>query len=261
MERKDDEAPFPGEPWRRLLEESADGPPEATDARIRAAARRDLAPRGRRWWLPASLAASLVLAVMIVHSQFGTVRRAPMTESNRIGDPAMDARPIDHNDETEAREAGESPAAALTRDASPARDAQPAEDYSRADPDTGSDPAGPSPRVGGPERELKAASEPPGEAAAGEPPPEMVTAAPSAPLPPQPAAPAAAASRSLEAARSGVAADAAGLATPPTPEAWYTAIEKLRAEGRDEEAERELLRLRQAYPGWLEKHLEEQARR
>jgi outer membrane protein assembly factor BamD (BamD/ComL family) len=58
-----------------------------------------------------------------------------------------------------------------------------------------------------------------------------------------------------------VAAEPQGLATPPTPEAWYAAIEKLRAQGRLEEAERELERLEKAYPGWLEKHLEERAPR
>ena len=42
MNEKDSEAPFPREPWKRLLESSGEDPPETTDARIRAAARRDL---------------------------------------------------------------------------------------------------------------------------------------------------------------------------------------------------------------------------
>ena len=77
MERREDETPFPREPWQKLLADAADGPPETTDARIRAAARRDLAPRGLRWWLPASLAASFVLAVMIAPGAGIDVRPHP----------------------------------------------------------------------------------------------------------------------------------------------------------------------------------------
>jgi hypothetical protein len=260
MERKDHEAPFPREPWKRLLEDSAALPPETTDARIRAAARRDLAPRGRRWWLPASLAASLLLAVMIVHSQFGTIRRAPMTESDRSGGPAMDARLIDRNEGPEAREAGEAPAAPARRPA-PAREEAEAGDYGYLDPETGSDLAGVGPRVGGPEHELKAASELPGEAADSAEPAEVVTTGSRRRESPSPQAPPVSAiSSTAEAARPAAAADDQGLVTPPTPEAWYAAIEKLRAEGRLEEAERELERLEKAYPGWLEAHLEKQAR-
>ncbi|MGH8203264.1 MAG: hypothetical protein ACREST_01560, partial [Steroidobacteraceae bacterium] len=46
-----------------------------------------------------------------------------------------------------------------------------------------------------------------------------------------------------------------------SPEDWYAEIEKLRAEGRVEEADRELERLEKAYPGWLKKQLEKQADR
>ncbi len=225
MERPDEQAPFPREPWQRLLENPADGPPETTDARIRAHARRDLAPRGRRWWLPASLAASFVLAVMIVESQFGTIRRAPMTESDRTGGEAMEARIIDRNEGPEAREAGESPAAAPARSKSSARQEAAQDDYGYLDEETGSDEVGIGPRVGGPEHELRAASELSAESA----PASADTDSPVA---------------------------VAAPATPPTPEAWYAEILELRAEGRTEEAERELERLRQAYPGWLEQRAE-----
>jgi hypothetical protein len=223
MERPDEQAPFPREPWQRLLEDSADGPPETTDARIRANARRDLAPRGRRWWLPASLAASFVLAVMIVQSEFGTIRRAPMTESDRIGGEAMEARIIDRREGPEAREAGESPAAAPARSKSPARQEAAKEDYGYLDEETGSDEAGIGPRVGGPEHELRAASELSDESVAAGPASEAPAALPVA---------------------------------PPSPEAWFAAIQQLRAEGRIEEAERELERLRKAWPGWLEQQAE-----
>jgi hypothetical protein len=226
MERPDEEAPFAREPWRRLLAAGEDGPPETTDARIRAAARRDLAPRGRRWWLPASLAASFVLAVVIAQSQFGTIRRAPMTESDRTGGTAMEARIIDRSDGPEAREEGRSPDVAAPRPKAAARQPAPAVDHGYPDEESGSDEAGAAPRVSGPEHEVRAASEPPAESS---------FAVPDAPAP---------------------AADAAAQAAPPTPEAWYAQILELRALGRTDEAERELERLRRAWPGWLEQRAE-----
>lgn len=227
MERREDETPFPREPWQKLLADAADGPPETTDARIRAAARRDLAPRGRRWWLPASLAASFVLAVMIVQSQFGTIRRAPMTESDRTGGEAMQARIIDREAGPESREEGRSPDVAAPLRKAPARPAVEPEDYGYPEEESGSDEAGAAPLVSGPEHEVRAASELPAE---------------SAPAGPPAAAPAA-------------AADGA-QAPPRPPEAWYAEILELRAAGRSEEAERELERLRQAWPGWLEQRAE-----
>lgn len=168
MERRDDEAPFPREPWQRLLGESRDGPPETTDARIRAAARRALAPRSRRWWLPASLAASVVLAVLIVSSEFDTIRRPVVTESAVPGDPALDARRGEQGAGPEADKAGLSEDAAPPR-AAPARKAasdQPEE--ATADIET---PASPSAQ-----RELAA----PGAAAAPAPSSAKVASAESA---------------------------------------------------------------------------------
>jgi len=43
-----------------------------------------------------------------------------------------------------------------------------------------------------------------------------------------------------------------------TPESWYAYVEKLRAEGKVEEADRQLLRLEKAHPGWLERHQRDQ---
>src|SRR5262245_4235900 len=157
MNERDDEAPFPREPWRRLLEGSADGPPETTDARIRAAARRSLAPHGRRWWLPASLAASLVLAVMIVQSEFDAFRRAPIDESEGSGGAAADAQLMDREAKTEARAAGAMPDAGAGRAARP-HESDESEEYGDAEPEAGSDDTGTGPRVGGPEQDLKAAS-------------------------------------------------------------------------------------------------------
>jgi hypothetical protein len=224
MERPDDEAPLAREPWHRLLGGTADGPSETTDARIRAHARRALTPRGRRWWLPASLAASFVLAVLIAQSQFGTIRRAPMTESDRTGGAAMEARISDRDESPESREIGATPAAAAPSRKTTTRQESGPEDYGDPDAQTGSDEAGVAPVVGGPERDVQAASE--------------------------------LADRPAVATPAMMEASAAAQASTPTPEDWYAAIEKLRAEGRIEEAERELERLRKAWPGWLEQQAE-----
>jgi hypothetical protein len=246
MEQRDDQAPFPREPWQRLLAESAGEPPETTDARIRAAARRDLVSRGRRWWLPASLAASLVLAVMIVHSEFGATRRPVLTESAASGDSAIDARLIERSAGPEARESGESPAAAPS--AAPARKAAAQEEYGDLDAETGTEHAGVGPRVGGPEHQLRAASELPGEATTDADTAEAPGIRMDAPAPrAEPAAPSAARTTEMRAK--------AEEPVPPSPEAWYAEIRRLFAAGRRDEAGRELERLRKAYPEWAAKNV------
>ena len=165
MDEKDDTTPFPREPWQRLLEDASDGPPETTDARIRAAARRDLAPRGRRWWLPASLAASFVLAVFVVQSQFGTLRVPVARESDHGAGGAIEARIIDREQAKEARPAGASPSAPGKRQAE-SRDEAEADAYGYLESELAADSAGAGPKVGGPERELKEAMELPQESAA-----------------------------------------------------------------------------------------------
>ncbi len=254
MERRDEEAPFPREPWQRLLGDADDGPPETTDARICAAARRDLAPRGRRWWLPASLAASFVLAVMIVQSEFGTIRRPVMTESAATGDSAIDARLIERGAGPEAREAGKSPDAAASM-AKRAREQAEPDAYGYLDPSTGTEDAGVGPRVGGPEHEIQAASELPGEAAA-----ELDAVTPHAAktdLPPPPRAEAASPAEGITDAPLERSANltSSAMPVPASPESWYTQIRKMFAEGRREEAERELAALRKAYPDWAAKHV------
>ena len=47
----------------------------------------------------------------------------------------------------------------------------------------------------------------------------------------------------------------AAESVPPSPEAWYTQIRKMFAEGRREDAERELAALRKLYPDWAAKHV------
>jgi len=252
MDEKDDTTPFAREPWQRLLEDGSAGPPVTTDARIRAAARRELAPHGRRWWLPASLAASFLLAVFIVQSQFGTLRAPVARESDRCAGGATTESTIDREQAQEARSPGQSPAA---------------------------DSAGAGPTVGGPERELKEAIEMPQVS--------VPTGAPQAmtdmPKPPPTATGnsedrgnvAVTGDRRSEEtpesgsrARSGAVAESAPatarIQPPPfekTPEAWYAYVEKLRAEGKAMEADRQLARLEKAHPGWLELHLRERGDR
>jgi hypothetical protein len=270
MDEKVDTTDFPREPWQRLLADADDGPPETTDARVRAAARRDLAPRGRRWWLPASLAASLVLAVFVVQSQFGSWRVPVASETDGAGG-TLHARIIDREEAEVARPAGQAPAATGKRPA-PTRKSAEADDYGYPDAELAADSAGTGPVVGGPEHELRAASEIPGEAGADEAPPALMD------LPPSPASsPASAGDRDLEnivvtgnrrrdesadRAQADAAAEAQSATTkirpPPfekTPETWYAYIERLRAQGKHEEADRQLARLEKAHPGWVERYL------
>lgn len=280
MDEKDDTTPFEREPWQRLLADAGGEPPETTDARIRAAARRDLAPRFHRWWLPASLAASFVLAVFVVQSQFGTLRVPMRTESHRGDGGAITARIIDREEAEAARPSGRSASAASKRGA-PARSEPEADEFGYEDSELAADSAGAGPMIGGPERELKEAMELPQESAAARE-PRFVTDLPS----PPPAADNEKAEdlgnvvvtgsrrRSEEIAVTASEVQTQGIAAtepattrirpPPfekTPETWYAYIEKLRAQGRIEEADRQLARLEEAHPGWVERYLRDRAER
>jgi hypothetical protein len=232
MNEKDSEAPFPREPWRRLLEKSGEGPSETTDARIRAAARRDLVPRGRRWWLPASLAASFVLAVLVVRSEFGTIRKPLVDESDRGEAAAIHGRIVDREKAREPKAPGQSPKASVRIDLPRAVETE-VDDFGAEDSEFAADAGGMTSHVGGPEREARAASEVPTEVLANTP--------AHSDLPVQ---------ESPEAA----ASPAAAVARPPKPEAWYAEIEALRKAGRNAEADAELARFEAAYPDWIKQH-------
>ena len=45
-----------------------------------------------------------------------------------------------------------------------------------------------------------------------------------------------------------------------TPESWYAYIEKLRSQGKIEEADLQLARLEKAHPGWVERYLRDRPR-
>ncbi|MEX2050489.1 MAG: hypothetical protein WD944_04525 [Steroidobacteraceae bacterium] len=257
---KDDNTPFTREPWQQLLQDRADAPPETTNARIRASARRALAPRAARWCLPASLAASFLLAVLLVQWQYGDGEApAVVTESDLASPEAIEPPSGIDSSRAGSGRAVESAPARQKEAARYRTEDESALDEFAAEPDaqesldritvTGS-------RIGGPEQELKAASEMPAEEASDD-------AAP--PAPAVAGSPDAARERESQAEagrESSLGASFAQTAVEVrTPEAWYADIEKLRAEGRVEEADRELERLKAAHPKWLERHLEELKRR
>ncbi len=256
MNEKDSEAPFPREPWKRLLEVSDEGPPETTDARIRAAARRDLVPRGRRWWLPASLAASFVLAVLVVRSEFGAIRKPLVDESDNGEAVAIHGRIVDREKAQEPRAPGASPKASAKTDLPPAAETED-DDFGAEDSKFAADAGGASPRVGGPEIEVQAASEiPEVEVTAHEMPAAGMTANTPVTSVTSSDAAAAAMDDSTDGKSLGnvVVTGSRATATPPTPEAWYAAIEALRKSGRNAEADAELARFEAAYPDWIKKH-------
>jgi hypothetical protein len=220
--------PVDRDAWRRLLENGSDMPPALTDARIRAAARRALAPRAKRWWLPASLAASLLLAVFVVQWQYGEQGPpAVISESDYAVPAAEDAA---------SRQDASAPPAPAHRAAPPAAK-QPSVNESRAAKAVSADAA---------KREAEEVSEI--TVTAGRRREDSALATPSAPV--------------TAASQEDLAGNSAGVVGQlqksrevlPAPEDWYASIEDLRAAGRHEEADRELERLEAAYPGWLEKN-------
>jgi hypothetical protein len=225
----DQDQPIAREPWQRLLRERYDAPPEVTDARIRQAARRALAPRPSRWWLPASLAASVLLAVMLVQWQYGDDRApayvtesdvaAPMSAAPAAADAAAGAAASDER----AREIPEVPA---------------------VEADFVAPPMTPPP-IQRPQYDL-----PPEPAREREAPTTAISAgAPAqavAPVTPAPAA------ELRGFGKLGGLKESAEA--PRDPEEWYEEVEALRAAGRIDDAEAELARLEAAWPGWLEKN-------
>ncbi|MGE0030696.1 MAG: hypothetical protein AB7T20_06225 [Steroidobacteraceae bacterium] len=221
----DQDQPIAREPWQRLLRERYDAPPEVTDARIRQAARRALAPRPSRWWLPASLAASVLLAVMLVQWQYGDDRAPDFVTESDVAAP-MSAAPA-------AMDAAESAGRAQEARQAPATDA-----------------AIVPPSVPPPLLELPKYDSTPAASAERETPVTGITAgAPAQAVAPATPAPAAE-SRSF--------GKLGGLKesreAPRDPEEWYEEIEALRAQGHSEEADAELASLEAAWPGWLEKN-------
>lgn len=214
-------------------------PPASVDATILARSR-DAArasSRGRRWWIPASVAATALIAVSLVtriqhESSTGlpensvVTARQPSAEAvsaapgpalvqDTPSPPALDATTAPVEDAPplaagpEAEKRGMPP-----RQAMPRMKSRPEAPPTSAQPDTDAALAG--------------------MAMVEESDPDKVAPSPSV------TAPAAAAARTAERA-----------ATPVTPEAWLERIEALETAGRLEEAARERALLEEAYPGWL----------
>lgn len=233
--KTEDDAPIAREPWQRLLRERYDAPPEVTDARIRAAARRALAPRPSRWWLPASLAASVLLAVMLVQWQYGDDRLpAYVTESDVAAPPSTAPEAAD----AAASTAVADESATLTNESALRTEKVPAMDAYVA-PQSAPPPLLDLPQQGAPaglprEREASVTATTSGPVQ------EAVTAAPE---------------RAEEARSFGkLGALKESEAAARDPEEWYREVEALRAAGHIEEADAELARLEAAWPGWLEKN-------
>jgi len=226
MDPKNDE-PIDREPWRRLLAADAGAPSKDTDRLILAEARRALTPHTGRWWLPASLAASLLLAVLLVQWQLeDSGAPAFVTESDVPPAPASSA--ID----------SEASGAASSIEAVPRK--APAEIPAPM-------PPGPSPAVEVPHT----------------PSPPLVDAAPAA-APPLSSADAERAADAATPAQAEFTREPGkfqvvkeSVAARRNPEEWFAEIEVLRAAGRIEEAEAELVRLEAAWPGWLSRHRQE----
>lgn len=212
----------PDDALLRLYERTRSGePPPSVDAAILARARAAVAPARtpRRWWIPASIAATALIALSVVvevDRQTGPVTAPRFDE----------ARQLEKRD-TEAAEAAPTPPAAPTADAT-----LPAPVPAESAP---SKPPVPAPA---------------GEAALPTPSPQPTPGALRERS--QPATP------DLQSMRAAPAAVSAGQAEAdaaiPTPEQWLARIEALEAQGRDTEAARERAALEAAYPGWLERH-------
>jgi hypothetical protein len=254
---KDREPPFPREPWQRLLQDRADAPPETTDARIRAKAQKAVAPRAARWWLPASLAASFLISVLLVQSQFGREEKSTVVTEADLAAPAAAAPPAAAEDSSLVRDrVAESGAVERKDSASSELHYEVAPEDIEPELEAGADEeriATNGAQLSGPEQELKAASEmEPEMVDAAAPPPNSGVVARDAPTTPI-------ATQVDMAPPAAARADAAGTlakeAAPPqrTPEAWYAEIKALRKAGRNKEADAELARFEAAYPGWLKK--------
>jgi hypothetical protein len=213
----DQDPPFPREPWQRLLQERAGAPSETPDARIRAAARRAVLPRAARWWLPASLAASFLLAVILVQLQFGKDDEPAVVTEADLAEPAAPQAPAAAANEAARPQQKES----ATR---PAPFERPPAEFAPE----------PEARLGGPEQDLKSASEWVEDKADDD-------------------LPLLEDDRALqEAPATAITAQPRALSKARAPDDWYAEIEAMRKAGRTQEADAELARFEAAYPDWLE---------
>jgi hypothetical protein len=212
-------------------------PPASVDATILARSRDAVraSSRSRRWWIPASVAATALIAVSLVtRIQHESATGLPENSVVTAEQPSA-----------EAVSAAPGPALVQDTPSPPAPDARtaPVEDAPPLAAGPEAEKRGMPPRQAMPRMkslpeapsagaQLDTDAAPVGGAAVEESGPDK--AAPSV------TAPAAAAARTAE-----------KVAVPDTPETWLERIEALETAGRLEEAARERALLEEAYPGWL----------
>jgi hypothetical protein len=204
-------------------------PPPGLDEHILARSREALgtAARPRRWWIPASVAATALIAFSLV-TRIQHEAATGLPEAGVVTAPQPAA--------VTANNSGEISPAVAEPPPAPAATARPAERGPGIAADRAMDK-----RTMPPRQAMPRMSSGPATPAAGGPPGAASLAAEED---------AAAVSQESAAAVS-PARKAERAATPPTPEAWLEMIEALEADGRTEEATRERALLEQAYPGWL----------
>jgi hypothetical protein len=217
-------------------------PPPQLDAAILARSREAVRARQRprRWWIPASVAATALIAFSLVTRIQQEVQHEPPSADAAIaaappatatgGDkesaPAVDASRPSVPAAVPADSTAETAPVAATRLAAPAAEAPPS-----------------------PETLALQANAPTGKRAvpARQAVPRRAQAAPATDEPPTGTA-----SAGQESSLAAPTADNTGRIAPRmTPEAWLEKIEALESQGSTEEAARQRALLEEAYPGWL----------
>lgn len=237
--------PEPGDKLDRAYRDLArEEPPSSLDASILAASRRAVGARpeatprrgfAARWGGPVSIAAVLVLGIAVALrmqvEQPGIETSMPQREAPAVIPKAIDAVPA-RLDAPRAEPEAPKP---MPRAAQPV--ARERKEERKAD-------VAPAPAPAKSAQPQGFAPEPPAILSAPVPAaPPMMQAAPAA-------APVAKRAMAAGAAASVAADSAATNAAPPTPEAELERIAKLRAEGRDDEADRAIEAFRRKYPDY-----------
>lgn len=220
---------------------TADGPPPAIDAAIREQARRAVRAQRtpRRWWVPASVAATALIALSLVLRVQQETTAPPATEELAASAPADTAKMPDEARDASVMSEMDMPQASESIDAAPGAAAS-------------AESAGAEPATTAPERPKAVAA--PAPAATSPVAKESQADAPAiasditAPPPP----PAARSRAFTPSALPEVATGTTAAPELPRPEDWLARIEALEAAGRHDEALAERERLEAAYPGWLE---------
>lgn len=241
--------------WRRRLGD-AGAPTSEMDFVIRAEARRVLTPRTSAWWLPASLAAAVVLAVLLAQLQIEDERLHPLVDEYQI----MNQRPAPESVQEEPVVDASAPLE-YAADPKAAAGAVPPRSAEFSTPELAPPPAVDAPlaelanesvRERMPEPKSDNAAAPAANAPEPAPEQERSEAPPAVPVAPTGRLASPPPSTAITVTGSRVAKEKTE-AEERSPEDWYAEIEALREAGRDAEADEELEQLEAAHPGWLAK--------